>query len=38
LLLKLRDQLKADNLSVRYSKRFARMEEFLIDDFADPEL
>ncbi len=26
LLLKLRDELKAGNLSVRYSKRFARLE------------
>ncbi len=32
LLLKLRDELKAGNLSVRYSKRFARLEEFFIDD------
>ena len=32
LLLKLRDELKAGNLSVRYSKRFARLEQFLIDD------
>jgi hypothetical protein len=32
LLLQLRDELKAGNLSVRYSKRFARLEEFFIDD------
>ena len=32
LLLKLRDELKAGNLSVRYSKRFARLEEFFIHD------
>ena len=32
LLIKLRDELKAGNLSVRYSKRFARLEEFFIDD------
>jgi hypothetical protein len=32
LLLKLRDELKAGNLSVRYSKRFAGLEEFFIDD------
>jgi hypothetical protein len=32
LLLKLRDELKAGNLSVRYSKRFARLEEVFIDD------
>jgi hypothetical protein len=32
LLLKLRDELKAGNLSVRYSKRFAQLEEFFIDD------
>jgi hypothetical protein len=32
LLLKLRDELKAGNLSVRYSKRFARLEEFFIGD------
>ena len=32
LLLKLRDELKAGNLSVRYSKRFVRLEEFFIDD------
>jgi TnpA family transposase len=32
LLLKVRDELKAGNLSVRYSKRFARLEEFFIDD------
>jgi hypothetical protein len=32
LLLKPRDELKAGNLSVRYSKRFARLEEFFIDD------
>ena len=28
----MRDELKAANLSVRYSKRFARLEEFFIDD------
>ena len=32
LLLKLRDELKAGNLSVRYSKRFARLDDFFIDD------
>jgi len=32
LLLKLRDELKAGNLSVRYPKRFARLEDFFIDD------
>ncbi len=32
LLLKLGDELKAGNLSVRYSKRLARLEEFFIDD------
>jgi hypothetical protein len=32
LLVKLRDELKAGNLSVRYSKRFARLDDFFIDD------
>jgi TnpA family transposase len=32
LLLKLRDELKAGNLSVRYSKRFARLDDFFTDD------
>jgi hypothetical protein len=32
LLIKLRDELKAGNLSVRYSKRFARFDDFFIDD------
>jgi hypothetical protein len=32
MLLKLPDELKAGNLSVRYSKRFARLEEFFIDE------
>jgi len=32
LLLKLRDELKAGNLSVRHSKRFARLDDFFIDD------
>ena len=32
LLVKLRDELKAGNLSVRYSKRFARFDDFFIDD------
>jgi hypothetical protein len=32
LLVKLRDELKAGNLSVRYSKRFARLDDFCIDD------
>jgi hypothetical protein len=32
LLLKLRDELKAGNLSVRYSKRFARLDDFFIGD------
>jgi TnpA family transposase len=31
LLVKLRDELKAGNLSVRYSKRFARLDDFFID-------
>jgi hypothetical protein len=32
LLVKLRDELKAGNLSVHYSKRFARLNDFFIDD------
>ena len=32
LLVKLRDELKVGNLSVRYSKRFARLDDFFIDD------
>lgn len=32
LLVKLRDELKAGNLSVRYSKRFARLDDFFIAD------
>jgi TnpA family transposase len=32
LLVKLRDELKAGNLSVRYSKRFARLDDFFIED------
>jgi hypothetical protein len=32
LLVKLRNDLKAGNLSVRYSKRFARLDDFFIDD------
>ncbi len=32
LLLKLRDELRSGNLSVRYSKRFARLDDFFIDD------
>ena len=32
LLVKLRDELKAGNLSVRYSKRFARLDNFFMDD------
>jgi hypothetical protein len=28
----LRDELKAGNLWVRYPKRFARLEDFFIDD------
>jgi hypothetical protein len=26
------DELKADNLSVRYSNRFVRLDDFFIDD------
>jgi hypothetical protein len=32
VLVKLRDELKAGNLSVRHSKRFARLDDFFIDD------
>jgi TnpA family transposase len=32
LLLKLREEVKAGNLSVRYSKRFARLDDFFIED------
>jgi hypothetical protein len=32
LLVKLHDELKAGNLSVRYSKRFARLDDFFIAD------
>jgi hypothetical protein len=31
-MVKLRDELKAGNLSVRYSKRFARLDDFFIDE------
>jgi len=32
LLLKLRDEIKAGNLSVRHSKRFGRLDDFFMDD------
>jgi hypothetical protein len=32
MLSAIRDELKAGNRYVRYSKRFARLEEFFIDD------
>ncbi len=38
LLLKLRDELNAGNLSVRYSKRFARLDDFFIDDRRWPDM
>ena len=32
LLLKLRDEIKVENLSVRHSKRFGRLDDFFIDE------
>jgi TnpA family transposase len=32
LLFKVRDEIKAGNLSVKYSKRFARLDDFFISD------
>jgi len=32
LLLRLRDEIKAGNLSVKYSKRFGRLDDFFIED------